>query len=166
MPSCAPAGPHQPRGCLCLTCLKVLYGLAVVVSKSIPSPPFTATPGVSKLVGRQSKWERQKAQREGHGKTLFEALSSWHMWTCGRGLQSCWSCRRCASRCQRGGAREFGWRQSHRLSVMSAVSPAHPWHVCGMEDAQWVGQLACIPGHLALSPALLPTAFPQLDCSG
>lgn len=73
MPSCAPAGPHQPRGCLFLTCLKVLYGLAVVVSKSIPSPPFTATPGGSKLVGRQSKWERQKAQREGHAKTLFEA---------------------------------------------------------------------------------------------
>lgn len=40
------------------------------------------------------------------------------------------------------------------------------WHVCGMEDAQWVGRLACTPGRLALPPALLPTAFPQLDCSG
>lgn len=43
------------------------------------------------------------------------------------------------------------------------ASPAHPWHVCGMEGAQWVGQLACIPGHLALPLSFPPTAFLQLD---
>ena len=49
---------------------------------------------------------------------------------------------------------------------MRAVAPAHPWHVSGMEGAQWVGQLACIPERLALPLALPPTAFLQLDCSG
>lgn len=48
---------------------------------------------------------------------------------------------------------------------MRAGSPAHPWHACGMEGAQWVGQLACIPGHLALSLTFPPTAFLQLDCT-
>lgn len=114
---------------------------------------------------RQSKWQRQKVQREARGKTLFEHNQA-H--TCGHveeAYKTAVPAGGFEGRRQHGGARESGWRQSHRLSAMRAGSPAHRWHVCGMEGARWVGQLACIPGRLALSLAFPPTAFLQLDCS-
>lgn len=163
LPRCVTAGSHPSRWYLFPPCLKVPCRLTMVVSKSIPFPPFPATLGLSKLVRRQSKWKRQG---KGWGKTLFAAQSSRHMWACGRGLQNSCSCGRFGGRCQQGGARKFGWRQSPRLPGLRALSLAHPWHVCGVEGAQWVGQLACVPGRLALSPALPPTASLQLDCSG
>lgn len=154
----------SPGGCHFPTCLKVLYRFAVVVSKSKPSPPFPATPGISSGKVEQVG-ERESAKRGPQEDIICSIIKLAHvdMWkrlTKQLFLQEVWG------RCQWGGAREFGWRQSRRLSVMRAVAPAHPWHVSGIEGAQWVGQLACIPGRLALPLALPPTAFLQLDCSG
>lgn len=70
-PAARPQGHISPGGAF--TCIKVLCRLAVVVSTCTPSPPFTAAPRVSKLVERQSQWERQEVPREGPRKTLFEA---------------------------------------------------------------------------------------------
>lgn len=50
------------------------------------------------------------------------------------------------------------------MSVITALSPAYPWHVHGMIGAQWVGQLTCAPGLLALFLTFPLTAFQQLIC--
>lgn len=60
-----------------------------------------------------------------------------------------------------GGWSEGIWPQAKAQIVSDerAVSPAHPWHVCGTEGAQGVGQLVCIAGRLALPPPSLPLPF-------
>lgn len=137
----------------------------MALSKSIPSPPPLQPLGP--LNSGKAEQVQETKYRGSQGETLFEAKSSLHMWACGSGLQNSCSYRRL------GGQVSAGWSKGIWLEAEPQIvsderpgSPAHFWHVCGFEGAQWVGQLACIPGRLALNLPFPPTAFLQLDCTG
>lgn len=151
---------------LFLTCIKVLYSLAVIVNQihtvsSLPCNSWSHPDNGEKdrEVEKDRKY-RDRAKRRhclvhNQDHTRGRVEETYNTAVPARGFWGQVSV----------GQSKGIWLEAElHMSVMTAVSPAHPWHVHGMIGAQWVGQLACAPRLLALFLTFPPTAFQQLDC--
>lgn len=104
----------HPQGhiSLFLICIKGLYILAVVVSKSIPSSPFTATPRAPGATGGKAELAGKTGSTEKEPREDITWNIHYQAHTCGRveeAYKTAVPAGGMRDRCQQGGAWEFGW---------------------------------------------------------